>query len=458
MGGTDDQPTRSPRVGGGPFVAVLLGTAALRLLAVAGLELHRYVDSIEYDVLDFSGRHRRPWATPLLYAFIKDHDDRLIVVTQALLGALAWTGLAFAIASHVRDRRVRIGAVATVIALSLTTTVTNWDTAKLSESLAITLTVAVIAAWLHLVRSPSSPRAAVVLLVTTPWLFVRQSLLPTAWIVTVVAILLAVLVLRRRGRVDRTVRIHLALAVALVLVCGLATLSYGRNQEIAHTNLTAMISNRIAHDPDHLDWFVDHGMVLPPGDATDFGSLEADLGFQRWIRDEGGRTYVRFLLEHPGFALTGPIPDLFEQRPNFLNVPPYVDHPLVGSEAMLSPRDAYGTARPLLPDPVESLLLDPGRTGTVTTLTLVLLGWAVVEFVGRARRRPRTGSGAPPVLAWTTMTLGVLTVVGYWAVWHGATTELARLGLVPALTLRIALITGFAALADHRLRAAYPRP
>src|SRR5699024_2022480 len=133
------------------------------------------------------GRPRRPRATPLLYASIKDHDDRLIVVTQALLGALVWTGLAFAIASHVRDRRVRIGAVATVIALSLTTTVTNWDTAKLSESLAITLTVAVIAAWLHLVRSPSSPRAAVVLLVTTPWLFVRQSLLPTAWIVTVVA-------------------------------------------------------------------------------------------------------------------------------------------------------------------------------------------------------------------------------------------------------------------------------
>ena len=37
------------------------------LLAVIGRRPYVYVDSIDYETLDFSGGGRRPWVTPLLY-------------------------------------------------------------------------------------------------------------------------------------------------------------------------------------------------------------------------------------------------------------------------------------------------------------------------------------------------------------------------------------------------------
>lgn len=438
-----------------PFALVAAVLVSLRVFAVIGLQLRRYVDSIEYDTLDFSGRWRRPWTTPLLYTLVKDRSDAWTVLLQAILGGLAWAGLAVALAAHLTDRRARIGAMIAIGALSVTTTVTNWDTAKLSESIAISLTIALIAVWLRFLHRPGFGRAAAIIAVATPWLFVRQSLLATAWVLTIVAVITAIIALRRGPEHRREAAAHGIVAISLLVLCGIATLSYSRNQEIAHTNLTAMITNRIAHDPGHLAWFVDHGMILPPGGSTAFGDLEADPGFQRWLRDDGGSTYVRFLAEHPWFSLTAPIPDLFEQRVSFLSQPPYRETIEIETEAMLAPRDAYGIARPLLPGPVEAVLLDPGHTGSITLLTIGTAAWGSVALVRRRRSSGRLALGPLPAAS---IVLALLAWFGLWSAWHGATTELPRLGLVPALTLRIAVVSALAALVDHTLRAAYPRP
>lgn len=50
--------------------ALLAIMFAARVVAVAGLRGDVYVDSGEYATLDFNGRWRRPWATPLLYAAV----------------------------------------------------------------------------------------------------------------------------------------------------------------------------------------------------------------------------------------------------------------------------------------------------------------------------------------------------------------------------------------------------
>src|SRR4051812_19609657 len=79
----------------------------LRVLAVAGMRTYIYVDSGEYDRIDFSGHWRRPWATPYLYWLIPG-GDHWIVLGQALVGAACWTVLALSAAAWFRLPVMRV--------------------------------------------------------------------------------------------------------------------------------------------------------------------------------------------------------------------------------------------------------------------------------------------------------------------------------------------------------------
>jgi hypothetical protein len=422
--------------------ALLAVMFSARIVAVAGLRAYVYVDSGEYATLDFSGRWRRPWATPLLYAAV-GREPRYEVWAQAIIGAICWTLLGLAIAAWFRDRSVRIAVVAAVCLLGLTTSVTNWDTAVLSESLALSLTVLLLAGWLALARRPSTGAAVLLALATVPWLFVRQSLLPAAAMVIVAAALAAVVTWRRGGRW----RPLAGLAVVLVVLTGVAAASYSRNQEIVTTNLTVIVANRIAPDPDRLAWFVGEGMPVPVGANWDPNAMEKDPEFGPWVRSEGRRTYARFLLTHPWYTLTAPLPEMVTVRKSY-------GDPVEPRVTMLSPADGYGTARPVIPEPVERYLFEPGATGTILAVLVGVLGWAALRWRWADRR------WAVP-LATIAISLASL-VVG----WHGATPELPRLAIVSAVALRIGLIVlaGFLAeaeLAQRRARrssAGLPRP
>lgn len=411
------------------LLAIMFGA---RLVAVAGLRAYVYVDSGEYATLDFSGRWRRPWATPLLYAAM-GRESRYEVWAQATVGALCWTLLGLSVAAWFRDRTVRIVVVAAVCLLGLTTSVTNWDTAVLSESLALSLTVALIAGWLALARRPSVGAAVLLAMVTVPWLFVRQSLLPTAALVVVAAAVAAVVTWRRGGRW----RPLAGLALALLVLTGVAAASYSRNQEIVNTNLTVIVANRIAPEPDRLAWFVAEGMPIPGGGNWDPNAMEQDAAFGPWVRSEGRSTYARFLLTHPWYTLTAPLPEMVTVRRSY-------GDPVEPRVTMLSPADGYGSARPVIPEQAEQLLFDPGATGAILTVLVGVLGWALVRRSWADRR------WAVP-LATVAISLASL-VIG----WHGATPELPRLAIVAAIALRIGLIVlaGFLAEAERAHRRA----
>lgn len=414
---------------GRPWLAVglAIGLVAVRVLAVIGLHPYVYVDSGEYAVLDFSGRARRPWATPFLYWLVPG-DDRWVIVGQAVVGGLCWAVLGLAVAAWFREPRVRWGATGAVVALGLTTSITNWDTAVLSESLALSLTALVVAAWLNLSRRPTWAAAGLVVAGTLPWLFVRQSLLPVAWLVVGVAVAAAI-VTRRRGGAWR----HLAgLAVALVLLTGLASVSYSRNQEVVRQNLTVIVANRVAPDPGRLTWFREHGMPVPASGDLDPGALADDPAFGRWVGGEGRGTYARYLITHPWYTLTEPLDDLVSVRRS------YGDEP-VEQSTMLSPGDGYGSARPVVPEVVEQVLFQPGGTGTVIAALAAVLGLSLV----RRHRRDRRWAVA---LALVGVSLASL-VVG----WHGATPELGRLAILAAVALRFGLILQLAVLAEDEL-------
>jgi hypothetical protein len=417
-----------------PVIAVAVGaTFVLRVVAVIGLHPYRYVDSIDYDTLDFTGGARRPWATPLLYAIAGEDPHR--VVAQALVGAVAWTVLALELAAAIRHRGVRRAAVLGVLALGLSTSITNWDTAMLSESLAVSATALLAAGLLHVARVPSVGSSILACGAALVWVFTRQNHLVLLGLgILAVAVVTTV----ARWWSGSWSRVLLVLAGGLVVVALVAGLSYGRNTEIRDFNLAMVIGQRVITDPERLDWFRDEGMPLPaaadPGVAIFPEPLLADDDFADWIADEGFRTYTRFLLTHPWYSLTEPLEDFVADRPSYAD-PPRID------ETMLSTAEAYGSARQVIPEPLDDLLFDPGGTGAVLVAIIAVLAATAYQWRGSGWDQRWLVPLLLVVLQWPALTV----------VWHASTAELGRLALISAVALRIGLLAQAAFLLDDWL-------
>jgi len=432
---------RSGVLGDRRLAAVLLAGAALRFLAVAGVTPTVYVDSIEYRDPAFLGGHRRPWTVPLLYELVGDRALR--VAAHAALGAAAWAFLAIAVAESVRRPALRVAAAAAVVATGLTTAVVNYDTTITSETVAVSLTAALLAAWVRFANAPTAGRAATVVAIAVPFAFTRNDhpLLVSAMAVLAVA---AWLVSGRR-------RAWALLAAGLVVTAVWSVGAWRRNTEIERFNLALVVANRIVPVPSYLDWFEDRGMPRPDdlgrrADGDVVLSYAEDEDWDDWAGDEGRATYARFLLTHPGHLLLEPFPDLFGLRSTSLEAQQV-------APALLSPGDRYGRVHPVLPDPVEAVLFGPGNAGSVVLAAGVLAaaGWVGAERLGRPRRRAAVEALGP---ARTVAVVALVLAAGHLLlVWHASPNELGRLAIAPATTTHAALLVLGAVTADRALDA-----
>jgi hypothetical protein len=429
LAGFEDPPPLHRLVRGWGWASwIAAGLVVLRLLAVAGMRLYLYFDSAEYDRLDFSGDWRRPWATPYLYWLIPG-TNRSLLIGQALIGAISWAVLALAAAAWFRLPAMRFAVAAAIAVLGCTTAVTNWDAAKLSESLGISLTVLVIAAWLNFLRRTDRVTAVWLVVATLPWLFVRQSLLSAAWLV-VLAAAIGALIAWRRGHGSKLLGV---VCLVLAIETAVASVTYSHNQEVVRENLTVIVANRVATDPARLEWFTDHGMPVPESGGLDFRSLKDDAAFTRWVAGEGRSTYVRYLASHPWYTATAPLDDLAGLR----NA--YVETDAEPSIAMLSPPDRYATVRTVLPAVVEDVLFGAGDSGGVIFALVVMAGWTLARTPRRSMR-------------WTVpLLLIAISFASLYTGWHGATPELGRLGLLGAIGIRIGLLLQIAFLLEDEV-------
>ncbi len=402
----------------------------LRVLAVVGQHAFIYVDSIDYETLDFSGDARRPWVTPLLYRLVGDHALRIL--SQGMIGALCWSYLALQAAALMHDRRAQWGAAGSILLLSLTTTVTNWDTTMLSESLALSTTALVLGTLLKVWRDPSYSSVGLAASAWLVWLFTRQNHLVLAiLVIATLTVLVGTRWLRTRT-LERPPAALLGLFAAVTFVGGVA---YSHNTEILHYNLAQVIGNRVFTDPDKAAWFSNEGMPLPDahpvGPAVAPQDLLADEDFAEWIDTEALGVYARYLMAHPWYSLTGVLDDLASERAPFGEL----ERP---DEVMLATPDAYGVGRQVIPEPVEDILFEPGSAGMVVftvfgTLALTLWRW---------RTRGPDPRWLVPLLAialqWPALT----------AVWHASTAELGRLALPSSIILRVGLLIQLALVLD----------
>ncbi len=186
------------------FALIAAGYVALRLSAFLQSPTLRYPDTGTY--LRSSGfplfseqflAGQRAWALPLLYRALPDSDTAR-AVGQLVVSIGCWLALAAAVAWNVRHTVLRAVAFGSVLVFSLSVWVTQWDRLLLSESLAVSLTAAVLAAWLALVRAPNRWTVAALLGTTLLWAAVRDSNAYVVGLVLLPAALWAVVARPRR--------------------------------------------------------------------------------------------------------------------------------------------------------------------------------------------------------------------------------------------------------------------
>jgi hypothetical protein len=413
--------------------------AAVRIATVVGLPRGSSEDTYGYLHLSFTG-HGRPWTVPLLYTVLS--ADSLRVAAQCALAIVCWCALAYVAGTLVQRAWLRAVIGGGILLLGVQPQVTRWDHVLLSESLALSLTVAVVACWLQLAKRPTTATAVAVWIVTVLWAFTRSAHL------LVLPVLLVLLAVSLAWRSDRARRGLLLAAFVPVAVWGLVSL---RNDPGIHEfNTYSIIEVRVFSDPSATRFFGDHGMpvndvimryrgVIPrhavPPDLLRYARvpdhfkvptvvLTGGRPFVRWMRNEGPETYLKWLASRPGAVLTEPLGQLDEMV----------------SRRLRRVTPAFDTRR-VVPNFVTSVVFESYAL-YLAAFAAALLS-ALVAVVLKLSSRPLA-------VAWSVIALSVALL---YVVWFGSAIEDARHALVASLGSRIGLLLVLALTTDLYLTA-----
>lgn len=362
-------------------------------------------DSVTYLHPSLMGSTGRLWFVPALYWLAVSDEGR--VVLQTVVGIGCWLALAAAAAGALATRAARLIAFAAILVIASTPEVVQWNRAILSESLAISVTVALLAASVWLVRRRSWWSLAVWLVAVLAWTFSRQV---QALVVAVLAVPLLVAAARAKGR--RAVCLVGASAVLGFAAWGIVASLQATS--IARFNAVAIVRYRAGTNPAELRYFEAHGlpMVAPlrspipfepsglPVNVTqhanpaDMTRLLSDQTLVRWVDHHWDAVYARYLIGHPSTDLGPPVieaPTLMTMNPGYVQGPE-----------------------------MPTWLVD-AVYGTSPSYLIVLFGLGVAGLVATAWRR-RAGS-----LLWLAAGAVVFDCLWCAAVWNLSASELPRL-------------------------------
>jgi hypothetical protein len=298
--------------------------AFLRLWAAVAPAPSIFPDSADYarvahlSVFDasFYGANR-PWGLPLLWkllpgpATIENRqavftDVAPVVVAQTLLSVAAWLFLAWTVASLFPSRLARLVAAGAVLGFSLSSAITSWDSALLSESLSLSLLAVAVAAVIQLVERPSRLSAAGALLALLVWSFTRDT---NSWYALVLVPVIALVLVRRHHR-----RLALALAVGVVVLVGLVQLSFANGHRGDLPIQNAMVMQSMTHQGVY-GYFAARGLPLKPESMPLLAERPVDLmrhdprlaEFRAWFARDGRTSYLLFLAARPDISLGEPL-------------------------------------------------------------------------------------------------------------------------------------------------------
>jgi hypothetical protein len=363
-------------------IVVMCGLfVGLRIGSVLGVRFSLYPDSASYFDLHF-WRPFRLWTVPLVYSLGPSRDH--LVTLQVVVGVVAWMSAAVLIARVYRSPIPQTVAIAGVLVLGLTTEVSNYDSVILSESIALSLTVVLVALGLNVVCRPSARLMWAVAVLAFLWAFSRPSNVYILWLATIAAVIAALFHAQRRH--------YVVLVCVLGAVALTGTVVSSSNSDVQSWNTLQIISRRIAPDATLRSWWRRQGMpALPSGvpspsardaeNAPDSliddqsGRLHRDKAFLRWVDDHGTSTYVRFVIAHPRYVFT----TVFGERRVL--------------DGFLGGEDDYGVRREVLPSFVEAVVWPVTRGGALLVITTSAIVY--LALIALTRRRAQHVAVSP---------------------------------------------------------------
>ncbi len=398
------------RVGVAAVCVFVLGSA----LAAIGVHPVRGPDSASYLKIDLLGRAERLWTVPVLYRPLPGDGWRVAV--QTIVFVLAWVLCAATVAGMVQRRALRRVAMVSVLALALANI--DWNVAILSESLAGSLTVALVATWLRLDRRASTGRAVAFVAVAMLWTFARQLDILVA-IPAIVAIAVATAVWRRYPR-------WVAAALVVVAAWGVGAVLLARgDRPIQRFNSTAILVDRVLPDPAARTYFQSCGLPLTDAEEQFAGQFVPhsslylnDRRLTGWVDQHFLVTYASYIGRNPGKMVTGVVPGVLGML-----------HPVELGLTRLRPLSR--TWRLVWGRPALLVLLIGTVAAMAATIKRGLFRWTSLNVVG----------------------VGGVLLAAWWllAGWLLSATELGRLSVPGGELLRLAIIALLIPAADTLL-------
>ena len=256
---------------------------------------------------------RRPWAILLIYKSLGSSQSA-IEIFQLSVSTIAWLWLAWIFVLSLKNQWGKLTGFIVTLSLSLTPTVQLWNHAVLSESLSISLTILILAAFVRFAQGWKWRYLFLLVLFFVLWMSIREV---NAYIALFVAITLLLM-----GFARKTFRVYWALSFFI----GAAFLiNYQLSSAYVLPRwalpLSEVITHRILPNPEYLDYFSDNGMPVNPelmalsgrNAISDNFAVVNNVKlkkFTRWLFNDAQNVYVKFLLSHPGYTLWSPLADI----------------------------------------------------------------------------------------------------------------------------------------------------
>jgi hypothetical protein len=338
----------------------------------------------------------RPWTTALFYKLLPT-DGYAIVALQTFLHIFSWGFLAWTVARSLERGWLRVMIVAILLFMALTHPISLWNHVILSESIAISLFVLMLALAIQVgygQRAYLFPLALTILL----WINSRESN-------TLLALFMAAGLLVA-GIVWKPRRFYFA---AGLLFLGMVAFSLASSRLAKRSNfpLANIIVQRVLVDSSALRYFQKQGMPVNRklkdlagewafSDRYAIFNHPRLRSFFRWLNTEGARDYAAYLLSRPMKSLGDPLANL---------------------DKLMQPADGYGapTYVPIIPYQLGRLVFIPLQPLLLFLLTQLLSVTGI--FVAIRVRDPLLG---------LISVSGALIYPHAFLVWHGDALEVPR--------------------------------